>query len=132
MLFNLKTYLLAAVFVSGGALAYGYYLSEIFVCGPSVECYFLQIKTAPAILYGSLGLFLVFILLLLIPTSFSAWKRFAIWYIPLAAVLFVIWHDPRGFDITPPPVVAYKFISAIYVIVSTIIIFRHWWKTRRQ
>ena len=40
--------------------------------------------------YGAWALSIVFLVLLFTPSAFAAWKKFAIWFIPLSALLFII------------------------------------------
>jgi len=75
-------------------------------------------------------------MLLAVPQAFRAWKRFAIWYVPLAAILFIIWPEPKGgmgvipSVLGPSPEQAFFWISTLYVAVSGIIIFRAYFRQR--
>ena len=69
------------------------------------------------------ALAVVFLLLLFTPRALAAWKKFAMWFVPLAALLFVFYSEPRSGDLfSPYPEQIYQWISALYVFVSVLII----------
>lgn len=75
--------------------------------------------------YGMSALALVFLILLFVPQAFSAWKKFAIWFIPLATLLFIFYPDPKSGDLfSPYPEQVFQWVSTLYVLISAIIIFR--------
>lgn len=100
----------------------GLYLSKFYQCGYSVFCYSLAIKSE-ALYYGAGALTLIFVVLLFIPKAFSAWKRFAIWFIPLAALLFVFYPEPGSGDFfSPHAETVYRWVSGLYILISASII----------
>lgn len=73
--------------------------------------------------YGMPALALIFLILLFVPQAFSAWKKFAIWFVPLAALLFAVYPDPGAGDLfSPYPEQVFRWTSGLYVIVSVLII----------
>lgn len=121
---------LSLVSIGIGYLAYSSYQTGICFADYStnafdVRCHEFFDKFGLSLLYGSSALALVFLALSFVPQSISTWKRFAIWYIPIATILFIVWQEPRGFDpLTPYPEQVYKFLSIVYVVVSLFIIGR--------
>jgi len=100
----------------------GVFLLKFYDCGNSVACYNLTTK-AFALYYGMPALALVFLILLFIPQAFSAWKKFAIWFVPLAALLFAFYPDPGSGDLfSPYPEQIFRWVSGLYVVVSILII----------
>ncbi len=76
-----------------------------------------------ALFYGAGALTLIFVVLLFIPKAFSAWKRFAIWFIPLAALLFVFYPEPGSGDFfSPHAETVYRWVSGLYILISASII----------
>jgi len=49
------------------------------------ECHRLLMDNGIRLFYGMGALALVFLILLFVPQAVSAWKKFAIWYVPIAA-----------------------------------------------
>ena len=75
------------------------------------------------IFYGLGALTIIFLILLFLPQAFPAWKKFAIWFIPLAALLFIFYSDPGSGDyFSPYPEQVFRWVSGLYVLVSLIII----------
>lgn len=73
--------------------------------------------------YGGLALSVVSILLLLAPVGFSLWKKFAVWFVPLAALLFIFYPEPGAWDfLSPMPEQLFQWVSVLYVVVSVLII----------
>ena len=73
--------------------------------------------------YGSGALALVFLILLFVPRAFPAWKKFAVWFIPLAALLFAIYPEPGSGDLfSPYPEQIFRWVSAFYILASVFII----------
>ncbi len=73
--------------------------------------------------YGMGALAIVFLILLFIPQAFPAWKKFAIWFIPLAALLFIFYPEPGSGDFfSPYPEQIFQWVSGLYVLVSLIVI----------
>ncbi len=73
--------------------------------------------------FGMSALALVFLALLILPNAWPAWKKFAKWYIPIAALVFIFYQGPGAMDLfSPYPEQVYKWIGIIYVAVSAVII----------
>lgn len=114
--------------VPSGALTFvlafvGYYLSFLYECGYSVHCYNLVFHVGHPLFYGGGALAVVFVLLYIYPQAFNAWKKFAVWFVPLAALLFVFYPNPGSGDLLAPmPEQVFQWVSAVYVIVSGIIV----------
>jgi len=104
----------------------GFFLLKVYDCGASVFCYNLGTK-AFALYYGMPALAFVFLILLLLPQAFSTWKKFAIWFVPLAAILFAVYPEPGSGDLfSPYPEQVFQWVSALYIIASLVIIAPHW------
>ena len=115
--------IIALFVVSLIGLGVGHYLSQIYECGYSVFCYNLFSRVGNPLFYGMGALALVFFILLFIPKAFPTWKKFAIWFVPLAALLFIFYPDPGSGDyFSPYPEQVFQWVSALYVLVSLIII----------
>lgn len=81
------------------------------------------VRLGKGLFYGMGALTLVFIILLFIPRAFQAWKKFAIWFVPLAALLFVIYPEPSSGDFfSPYPEQVFQWVSALYILISVVII----------
>lgn len=86
-----------------------------------------------ALYYGAGALMLIFFILLFTPRAFSAWKKFAIWFVPLATLLFIFYPDPGSGDLfSPYPEQVFQWVSGLYVIISLIIIAWKYFATRRN
>lgn len=84
---------------------------------------YLLIKTGKALFYGMTALAIVFLVLLFRPGATSAWKKFAKWYVPIATLIFILYPNPGSGDFfSPYPEQIFQWLSAIYVIVSVLII----------
>jgi len=69
------------------------------------------------------ALAVVFFILLLVPRAWTAWKKFAIWYVPLATLLFIFYQDPgSGNLVSPYAETVFIWVSGIYVVVSGVVI----------
>jgi len=101
----------------------GLYFSKFYECGYSLDCYWLFTRVGDPLLYGGLALSVVFALLLLIPSGFAVWKKFAIWFVPLAVLLFIFYPEPGAWDfLSPMPEQLFQWVSIFYVAVSAILI----------
>lgn len=73
--------------------------------------------------YGTGALAVVFFILLFAARAFSAWKKFAVWFIPLAALLFIFYPEPGSGDLfSPYPEQVFQWVSGFYVLISFVII----------
>ena len=69
--------------------------------------------------FGSIALSIIFLVLLFVPRAWSTWKKFALWFIPLAALLFSWYPDPGSGDyFSPYPEQVFQWVSAVYIGVS--------------
>jgi hypothetical protein len=68
------------------------------------------------------ALAIVFALLLAVPKAWDAWKKFAIWFVPLAAILLIVYPEPSSWDVLPDPQQFAKWISGLYVAISLLVI----------
>ena len=76
-----------------------------------------------ALYYGPGALSLVFVVLFFLPQAFPAWKKFAIWFVPLAALLFAVYPDPGSGDFFSPFLrQVFQWVSVLYVLISLVII----------
>ena len=108
-----KISLLFAVSLVG--LSIGYFFLKIYNCGYSVFCYNFETRIS-GLFFGSLALSVIFLILLFIPRAWGAWKRFAIWFIPLAVLLFAWYPDPGSGDyFSPYPEQVFQWVSALYI-----------------
>jgi hypothetical protein len=104
----------------------GYFLGQGYeygLCGKSIFCLKLM-NHGDALFYGALGLGIVFAALMAVPSAVRAWKKFAIWAIPLLVIIFATTQDSMGEWISLSPSVeqTFQFLSTIYVIISIVII----------
>ncbi|XKT74547.1 MAG: hypothetical protein ACJKTH_00420 [Patescibacteria group bacterium UBA2163] len=70
--------------------------------------------------YPSIALAIVFFLLFFIPQAVHAWRKFAVWYIPIAIIL-IWWPDESssgGWDLGPSNSEFALILSSLYVGVS--------------
>jgi len=101
----------------------GYYGAYVYECSYSVDCYNFVFHFAHPVMYGSGALAIVFALLYAFPHAFSAWKKFAVWFVPLAVLLFIFYPNPGSGDfLAPMPEQIFQWVSALYVIASSIVI----------
>lgn len=69
--------------------------------------------------YGMPALAVVFLILFFLPQAFSAWKKFAIWFIPITALVFIFYTGPSSGDLfSPYPEQVFQWVSAVYVLIS--------------
>ena len=73
--------------------------------------------------YGMGALALVFLILLFAQRAWGAWRAFAIWFVPLATLLFIFYPEPGSGDyFSPYPETVFKWVSGVYVLISLFII----------
>lgn len=122
--FLLKPVLMCVFSVSLVVAVASYYFLETHECGNSIFC-FQYVGNMYGLIYGFSALTIVFALLLIFPHSIQAWKKFALWFLPLAFLTFLTYDRPldSGFmDVTPHPIEVYKFFAVLYVALSVLII----------
>ena len=105
----------------------GYVLSNVYSFGicvvNDVSCHLTFERLGESLFYGMGALALVFGGLLFVPKAFSAWWKFAIWFVPLALVIFVTAPEPQGWvSPIPAPQVIFQWVSGLYVLVSFVLI----------
>ena len=89
----------------------------------SYECRDFYNKVGDPLFYGMGALAIVFLILLLTPKAVPAWKKFAVWFIPVAAIVFAVYPQPGAWDfLSPDPITVFKWVSAFYVVASLCII----------
>lgn len=114
----MKLFTLASLIFSG----VGYYVANIFDCGVSVTCFFLTYK-GEAMFYGFGALTIIFALLLLVPKAYSAWKEFAVWFLPPALAIFITYRDVGGFgNFLPHADSVFRFLAGAYIVCSFLVI----------
>jgi len=89
-----------------------------------VTCHSLLERIGDPLFYGMSALAVIFLILFLVPSAFNAWKKFAIWFVPLMAIIFAVYKGPSGgfMDPTPYPKQVFLWLSILYVAISLIII----------
>jgi len=81
------------------------------------------VKLGDALSYGMPALALIFLILFFAPNAFPAWKKFAKWFIPLATLLFLFYNGPSSGDLfSPYPEQVFQWVSALYIVISVLII----------
>ena len=91
------------------------------------------VRLGKGLVYGSSALALIFLILVFTPQAFPAWKKFAIWFVPLAALLFAFYPGPGGNDLfSPYPEQVFRWVSGLYVIISILIIVRSSLRNKTQ
>jgi len=87
---------------------------------------------------GMTALAAVLLILILLPRAFPAWKKFAVWAIPITAFIFLIQPESNsggfmgGVGFGPTNLQVYKWGSIIFFVLSALIIARAWWKGRKS
>ncbi len=77
-----------------------------------------------AIHIGSISIAFTSILLIIFPSTYTSWKKFASFFIPSAVFIFFIFPRPGHWDpITPHPETVARWINYFYLIISMGIIF---------
>ena len=100
----------------------GIFLLKFYSCGYSVFCYNL-ITRSFALYYGMPALAIIFLTLMFLPSAFLMWKKFAVWFIPIATLIFIFYPNPGSGDLfSPYPEQVFRWISSLYVIISIFVI----------
>lgn len=100
----------------------GIFLLKFYDCGKSLFCFGLTTRSF-ALFYGMPALSLIFLLLTVVPQSFSAWKKFAKWFIPIAVLIFIFYPEPGSGDLfSPYPEQVFQWLSILYVVLSVFVI----------
>ena len=107
-------------YVLTNSIKYGICIANEIVTEAS--CISFYERVGNALYFGIGALAVVFFVLLFVPKAFGAWKKFAIWFVPLAVILLAVYPEPSDWDILPNPEVLAKWVSGIYVAISLVII----------
>ena len=78
--------------------------------------------------FGALAI-VFFALIFAGSAAFQTWKKFAVWYIPLAALIFIFYHPNPGDWAAPLREDVLFLVAAVYVILSA---FNIWWSYRKN
>lgn len=132
---NKQILILLALSLIGFGVGYVLTNSTIFnLClHDQYACRALLNRIGDPLFYGASVLAIVFFVLLFTQYAFSAWKKFAVWFIPLAAILFIFYPEPGSGDLfSPYPEQVFQWISGLYVIISLLLILYKYFSTRRD
>ena len=126
---NMKKAIFFLLIFSLVGFGVGYTLTNSTVFGycshDQYSCRELLNRIGDPLFYGMAALSLVFLILVFRPQAFPAWKKFAIWFIPLATLLFIFYNGPSSGDyFSPYPEQVFKWVSILYVVASLAIIFK--------
>lgn len=106
------------------------YVNGVYKSGILCEDFFTNV--AGPLIPAAASLSLVFLALFFVPKAFTAWKESTLWFMALAAVLFVAYPTgggPTGFGITGfigrPASEVYLYTSILFVVASTASIATH-------
>jgi|GEM_PF-773711 len=121
LLLSLAGFVIGYVFINNHKFGLCYYnLAENTF---DVSCGDWYWNTGLPLYYGMPALALVFLVLLFLPQAFQSWKKFAKWFIPIAALIFIFYGDPGAGDLfSPYPEEVFRWVSILYVVVSIVII----------
>lgn len=96
-------------------------------------CINLYERVGDPLFYGAGALAVVFFVLLFAQYAFQAWKKFAVWFIPLATLLFVFYPEPGSGDLfSPYPEQVFQWVSGLYIIISLFLILYKYFSLRRN
>jgi uncharacterized membrane protein len=113
----------SVAYVLTNSYQFGLCFSDVATNSFDVSCHHFYERLANPLFYGMGALTLIFLLLLFVPRAFSAWWKFAIWFVPLAAVIFIFAPEPQGWvSPVPAPEQVFQWVSALYVLISIVII----------
>jgi hypothetical protein len=88
-----------------------------------VSCHSFYERVGDGLFFGMGAVSFIFLVLLAMPRAFKAWSKFALWFIPLGALLMAFYPEPRGFfSVGPNAIQVIQWVSALYVLVSMVII----------
>lgn len=88
-----------------------------------VSCHGFYINIGEPLFYGMSALAIVFLILLFTPRAFPAWKKFAKWFVPIAALILIFYKGPGAMDLfSPYPEQVFRWIGVLYVVISVLII----------
>ena len=114
-------------FIFSNAISFGLCMHDQYSCRDVFN------NIGDPLFYSMPALALIFLILLFTPQAFLAWKKFAIWFVPLAALLFAFYPGPGGNDLfSPYPEQVFRWVSILYVIISILIIARGSFRNKPQ
>jgi hypothetical protein len=133
---NKQILVLLAISLIGFGIGYVLTNSTIFnLClHDQYVCRALLNRIGDPLFYGMGALAIVFFVLFFTPQAFSAWKKFAIWFVPLATLLFIFYPDPGSGDLfSPYPEQVFQLVSGLYVFISlAVIIWKYFFPHRES
>jgi hypothetical protein len=108
-------------YVFNKSLEFGICICTAYACNPA--CLNFYDRIGVPMLYGFAALALIFLVLWLVPKTIPAWEKFARWYIPLAALLFIFYPTHQSLDFISPSLgIVCQWVSGMYVAISLVII----------
>ena len=110
-----------ALSLAGFGVGYAMTNSTLFnFCIPDeYACRELFNQIGDPLFYAMSALAIVFLALIFFPKAFPYWKKFAVWFIPLAAIIFIFYEGPASGDLfSPYAAYVFKWVAAVYVVVS--------------
>ncbi len=128
MLLNLSFFASALLFFAGYLLTNSV---EVGFCSQDEYSCRQILNTIGDTLYVGMGaLAIVFLALIFAGKgAFQTWKKFAVWYIPFAALIFVFYNPNPGDWAAPLREDVLFWVAAIYVVLSA---FNIWWSYRKN
>ena len=110
-------------YILTNAYGFGFCFSDITTNTYDVSCHQVYERLGDPLFYGGGALSLIFLILLFFPSAFGTWKKFAVWSIPLVALLFAFYPNPGSGDfLSPYPEQVFKWVSVLYALISFAII----------
>jgi hypothetical protein len=114
--------LIFSFILSVAGLVIGVFFLKFYNCQPSIFCYNLITKSS-ALFYGMSALAVIFFFLLLFPQAVENWKKFAKWFVPITALIFIFYDGPGPGDLLSPyPEQVFRWLSILYVVASLLIV----------
>lgn len=88
-----------------------------------VSCHQFYERLGDPLFYGGGALAIVFVLLYAFPKAYDAWRKFAVWFVPLAALLFIFYPNPGSGDLLAPmPEQIFQWVSGLFIVISGVIV----------
>lgn len=123
--FILSLLFMVSGFVLSQSYTFGLCFSDIKSNSYDVSCHIKYSDIGDPLFYGMGAIAIVFLMLVFKPEGISSWKKFAKWYIPLAALVFIFYGSPSSGDFfSPYPERVYQWLAGAYVLVSGFLIVR--------
>lgn len=128
---NTKKLTIFLAVLSAAASAIGYVLTNSIKFGICIaneivteaSCINFYESIGDPLFFGMGALAIVFFVLIFVPKAWSAWKKFAVWFVPLAALLFIFYRDPGSMNlISPYAETVFTWVSGAYILISLVII----------